>query len=179
MRSWRHHPLVRHPLVRRITGYSAGSVVAVIISEAAFAIVYGWVHTGTTWASAVGFVGGAVPNYILNRRWAWRDRRGRNRRSEISLYMAVALSSFVVSALVTHWAAAGARHLAVGGLWQVMLVAGAYLAVSGVIFIVKFVIYETVVFIKPPDPTRWGSDLVDGSLLPSQLAPAGEEALGA
>lgn len=137
---------VRHPLVRRITGYSAGSVVAVVISEACFAAVYGWGHRGTTLAVAAGFVGGALPNYILNRRWAWRDRRGRNRRQEILLYMAVAVASFLASAVVTHWAEVGARHLTAVRGWQVVLITAAYLGVSGVFFAVKFVIYETVVF---------------------------------
>ena len=149
---------LHHPLVRRITGYSAGSVVAVVISEACFAATYGWGHGGTTLASAAGFVGGAVPNYILNRRWAWRDRRGRNRRTEILLYMAVAVVSFGVSALVTHWAEIGARHLTTVRDWQVVLITAAYLGVSGVFFAVKFVIYETVVFRAVPEG-RSGLDL--------------------
>jgi putative flippase GtrA len=145
--------LVRHPLVRRLTGYSAGSVVAVVISEACFAAVYGWGHSGTTGASAAGFVGGAVPNYILNRRWAWRDRRGRNRRQEILLYLVVAIISFVVSAVVTHWAEAAARHVTADRGWQVVLITAAYLGVSGLFFVVKFVIYETVVFRASEDTT--------------------------
>jgi len=165
--------LVHHPLVRRITGYSAGSVVAVIVSEAAFAAAYGWGHGGTTVASAAGFVGGAVPNYILNRRWAWRDRRGRSRRSEVLLYMAVAFSSFLVSALVTHWAEGIARHLTVNGGWRVVLVTAAYLGVSAVFFVVKFVIYEKLVFTKVPD-----SDELDQRRLGLLVQP-GEEALSA
>ncbi len=148
--SWLKHPLMRHPLTRRITGYSAGSVVAIIISEACFAIALGWLHTGTTAASAIGFVGGAVPNYVLNRRWAWRDRRGRDRRSEIALYMVVAISTFVVSAIVTHWAEEAARRLTSNSGTQVALVTAAYLGVSAFFFVVKFVIYETVVFRKHP-----------------------------
>jgi putative flippase GtrA len=143
---WSTRSLLGHPLARRITGYSAGSVVAVVISEACFAAAYGWGHSGTTWASAAGFVGGAVPNYILNRRWAWRDRRGRNRHQEILLYMAVAVVSFGVSAVVTHWAEIGARHLTTVRGWQVVLITAAYLGVSGAFFAVKFVIYEIVVF---------------------------------
>jgi putative flippase GtrA len=134
--------------VRRITGYSAGSAVAIIISEAGFAGAYGWGHSGTTIASAVGFLGGAVPNYILNRRWAWRDRRGRDRRSEIVMYMTVAIATFVVSALVTHSAEGAARHLTADRSLQVALVTAAFLAVSAVFFVVKFVIYETLVFTK-------------------------------
>jgi putative flippase GtrA len=159
--------------VRRITGYSAGSIVAVIISEAGFAAAYGWGHSGTTLASAAGFVGGAIPNYVLNRRWAWRDRRGRDRRSEIGLYMAVAVASFLVSALATHWAEAGARHLTAVRGWQVALITAAYLVVSAVFFVVKFVIYETVVFRREPDgPTVAGPEVLPA--IAEQSAGAGD-----
>ena len=144
------HPLAQHPLVRRITGYSAGSVIALILSEVAFAAAYGWGHSGTTAASACGFVGGAIPNYILNRRWAWRDRRGRNRRSEISLYAVVSIASFLVSTVATHWCEIGARHLTSSGTWRVGLVTLSFLGVSAVFFVVKLLIYETVVFKKHP-----------------------------
>ena len=127
---------------------------AIVLSEAAFAAALGWGHTGTTVASAVGFIGGAVPNYILNRRWAWRDRRGRDRRTEVALYMVVAMATFVVSAVVTHWAEAVARHLTADRGWQVALTTAAYLVVSGVFFVLKFVIYETVVFTRAPEASE-------------------------
>ena len=73
-------------LVRRFAGYGLGSVVAAATSEIAFVIAYAFLHAGTVGASLAGFVGGAIPNYILNRRWAWQDRTGRCRRSEIMLY---------------------------------------------------------------------------------------------
>ncbi|MGA3351732.1 MAG: GtrA family protein [Acidimicrobiales bacterium] len=149
--AWLRPHLERHPLLRRVTGYSAGSVVAIVLSEAAFAAALGWGHTGTTVASAVGFIGGAVPNYILNRRWAWRDRRGRDWRTEVLLYMAVALATFVVSAVVTHVAEDAARRLTANPGCQVALTTASYLAVSGVFFVLKFVIYETFVFTKAPE----------------------------
>jgi putative flippase GtrA len=143
--------LRRNPLVRRVTGYSAGSVIAMFTSELAFAGVFGWLHGGTAWSSFAGFVGGAVPNYILNRRWAWQDRRGRSRRQEILLYFAVAIASFLVSIVVTDWAEDQARHLTTTHGIEVILVAAAYLAVSGVFFVAKFVIYELLVFTKGPE----------------------------
>jgi len=134
-------------LARRAAGYSAGSVIAAASSELAFVVVLGWLHGGTTWASAAGFVGGAIPNYILNRRWAWSDRRGRDRHSEILLYALVALSTFVASAVATHWAQEGARQATSSHTWTVVLTALAFLGVSGVFFILKFVLYERVVFV--------------------------------
>lgn len=144
-------------LARRVVGYSAGSVIATATSELAFIAVLGWLHGGTTWASAAGFVGGAVPNYILNRRWAWSGRRGRDRRSEAFLYMVVALASFAASAVATHWAQLGARSVTSSHTWTVLLTALAFLGVSGVFFVLKFVLYEKVVFIAPSGPRPSGS----------------------
>jgi putative flippase GtrA len=137
----------RRPLIRRLTGYSASSLVATVMGELAFVLTYGVLRGGTTWASAAGFVGGAIPNYVLNRRWAWADRRGRSRRTEVLLYAAVALGSFAAAALTTHFVEAGVVRLFPQRSWQTAVLAGAYLAVSGVFFLVKFALYERVVFV--------------------------------
>jgi putative flippase GtrA len=121
-------------------------LVAAGAGELAFVTTYGWGHAGSTWATAAGFVAAAVPNYVLNRRWAWPDRRGRGRRTEVALYVAVVLVSFAGSAVATHWAAIGAGRVATGRGWQTFVVAAAYLGVSGVFFLLKFGLYETVVF---------------------------------
>ena len=135
------------PVVRRVVGYSAGSAIATVTSELAFLGTLGWLHAGTTWASAAGFVGGAIPNYVLNRRWVWSDRRGHERTTEVGLYMAVALSSFAASAVATHWAQQGARSLTGDHGWTVLLTGLAFLGVSAVFFVLKFALYEWLVFI--------------------------------
>jgi putative flippase GtrA len=153
--------LRRSPLLRRITGYSAGSVIAAFTSELAFAGAFGWLHSGTTWASLAGFIGGAIPNYFLNRRWAWQGRNGRSRRSEITLYAIVSIASFLVSAVVTDVVERYARHLTTSAGLRVVLVAAAYLAVSGVFFVGKFVAYELIVFTKGPGDRGGSSSLSD------------------
>lgn len=133
-------------LLRRLVTYSLGSVVAATCGELAFIAVYGWLAAGNVAASAAGFVGGAVPNYIVNRRWVWGDRRGRRPRSESLLYWTVALCSFGASVEVTDRAEDWARSLTDDRAWRVLLVAGAYLAVAGVFFVVKFVLFHFLVF---------------------------------
>lgn len=134
------------PLVRRITGYSAGSLIAVVTSELCFAAAWGVLHTTNEIANLLGFLGGAVPNYILNRKWAWKDRDGRSRRSEIIWYFSVAIVTYLLSTVITGWAESGTRSLAHSHDLRVVLVAASYLAVSGVMFILKFIVYEKVVF---------------------------------
>jgi putative flippase GtrA len=154
--------LRRSPLVRRITGYSAGSVIAAFTSELAFAGAFGWLHADTTWASLAGFIGGAIPNYFLNRRWAWQGRNGRSRRSEITLYAAVSIASFLVSVVVTDAVERWAKHLTASSGLRVVLVAAAYLAVSGVFFVGKFVAYEFIVFTKGPAEPAGSASRSDG-----------------
>lgn len=137
-------------LSQRIMGYSLGSVIAAITSELAFLAAYGLGGAGPAIASAAGFVGGAVPNYILNRRWAWADRRGRRRRTEVLLYAAVALSSYAASVLATRATERWAHHVTTDHTGQVLLVGAAYLAVSGVFFVIKFLLYHFAVFTAGP-----------------------------
>jgi putative flippase GtrA len=154
--------VARRPLIRRLTGYSAGSLVAAATGELAFVATFGWAHAGTTWATAAGFVAAAVPNYVLNRRWAWPDRRGRDRRTEVSLYLVVVSVSFMASVVATHWAEAGAVRVSPDHGWQTLLVAAAYLAVSGAFFLLKFAVYDTVVFTPVAEGDQPAPDSVPG-----------------
>jgi putative flippase GtrA len=138
------------PLIQRFAGYGLGSIIAAATSEMAFVIAYAFLHAGTVGASLAGFVGGAIPNYFLNRRWAWQDRRGRSRRSEVLLYAAVSIVSFVVSVIMTKAAEQWARHLTQDKTWRVVMIAGAYLTASGIVFLAKFVLYDLFVFTKGP-----------------------------
>jgi hypothetical protein len=54
----------------RMTRYTIGSLIAAATSAVVFAVLY-VVGASTTACSVVAFVAGAVPNWILNRRWAW------------------------------------------------------------------------------------------------------------
>ena len=63
--------ILQSPLNARITRYTLGSIVAATTSAIVFAVMY-VMGFGTTACSIVAFIAGAIPNWILNRRWAWR-----------------------------------------------------------------------------------------------------------
>jgi putative flippase GtrA len=130
----------------RFGRYTLGSVVAVITSEVAFIACYGTGLLGTTPASAVAFLAGAVPNYVLNRSWAFGQRGKVNVRREVVLYTIVSLVSFGASAVGTKWASHWAPHVTSSHVLRTGLVAGAYLVVQGVLFIAKFIIFQKVIF---------------------------------
>jgi putative flippase GtrA len=136
-------------LAIKATRYTIGSVVAVVASEIAFVVCYGTGVLGTTASSAVAFVAGAIPNYILNRRWAWQRRGRLHVGREVIGYAMVSLFSFAAAAASTGWASHATRHLAISHAQRTALVAGAYLATYGVLFVLKFIVFDLVVFAVP------------------------------
>lgn len=139
----------------RFGRYSLGSVIALASSEATFVLCFGPARLGTTVASVLAFLAGAIPNYLVNRYWAW-GRRGRLRVArEVVAYVAVILASLVVSVIATGAAARVAGDMTHGHSAQTALVSLAYLGTQGVLFFAKFAVFQAVIFVDPPgaDPS--------------------------
>jgi putative flippase GtrA len=123
--------------------YSASSVVAVVVSQIAFALCY-WLGASAVLATLVAWLAGAVPNYLLSRRWAW------GRPGQLLPYAMIVVGSAVTAALVT----TATDHLVQGidsHAWKTVLVTGSYFGTYGVLFILKFVLFDRLVFAKPAD----------------------------
>jgi putative flippase GtrA len=129
----------------RIWRYTASSVVAAATSAVVFAVAYA-LGAGTVPANVLAFVAGAVPNWVLNRSWAW-ERRGRvHVGREVLLYAVVSLASLAASSAATGWAGHAARTVTDNSAVRVLLVAAAYVATYGLLFVAKYLVYELVVF---------------------------------
>jgi putative flippase GtrA len=143
------HWLRTRPLGRKLTRYSIGSVVALVTSEVVFAWSYGAGWLDTTGASIAAFVAGAVPNWVLNRVWAW-GRRGRVRPGrEILLYAAVSLASLAALVGATGLAGHFVRHATASHAERTAAVAAVYLAACAILFGLKFWVFDAVVFAEP------------------------------
>jgi putative flippase GtrA len=153
----------------RVTRYALGSVVALAASEIAFVLCYTTGVVGTTAASVIAFVAGAIPNYVLNRTWAWQ-RRGRvHVGREVFGYAVVSLISLATAAASTGWVNHAAPSITTSHLQRTALVAGTYMATYGVLFVLKFVAFELVIFARPVSPPRPPDD-------PRETQPIGEVA---
>lgn len=139
--------LLEYPHIKKIARYTTGSVVALLTSVVVFAIMLD-AGTGTTWASIGAFFAGAIPNWILNRRWAWEQTGRVSIAREVIGYIVISAIALVASS-----AATGAVHDWVNspgneplnGL-RTILVTGTYVAVQGALFVAKYLVYERWVF---------------------------------
>ncbi len=134
-RTW---PELRGTLLR----YAAGSVVATVCSEVTFLVLYGPVHAGTTTASVLGWLAGALPNYWLNRTYAWRRQGRASLRSEVLPYIAIVLVTLVLATVATGAADRLLQHLEVAESVRWAAVGATFLGVYGVVFVLRFLLLD-------------------------------------
>jgi putative flippase GtrA len=127
----------------RLSRYTAGSIVAFVISEATLILCFGTGLMGAAPASAVSFVAGAIPNYLLNRSWVWKRRGSVPIRRELLPYMLVSAATLVIAAIATSLAAAIAPP---GHRAQTLFVAIAYFITYGLLFVAKFAVFQRFIF---------------------------------
>lgn len=137
--------LCRSALGERVTRYTLGSIVAAATSAVVFGLLY-VAGLGTTACSVIAFVAGAVPNWILNRRWVWTVRGRVAVGREIVAYVVVSALTLVASSEATAWTQRQVQHLPAHTGLRVMIVTASYLAVFAVLFAARFAIYEVWIF---------------------------------
>jgi putative flippase GtrA len=138
--------LSRTAWAAKITKYAVGSVVALTTSVIVFAVM-DWLHIRTGIDSAAAFVAGAIPNWILNRKWAWKMEGRVEWMREIVAYTIISVLVWAASTWATgntqNWAH---DHIPAGTGLRVIVTTAAYVVVQAVFFVVKFVIYDKWVF---------------------------------
>jgi len=126
--------------------YTGASIIAGIISEIVFLVTY-WFGAVPLVASLLAFVAGAVPNYLMNRYWAWQRRGRADRTMEILPYAVIVVVTAVIAILVTTAADRWVRDHIAAHAWQTALVCAAFLATYGVMFVLKFVLFDRFIFV--------------------------------
>ncbi|MQA96901.1 MAG: hypothetical protein GEV11_20480 [Streptosporangiales bacterium] len=137
--------LTRSRLAGIVSRYTAGSVIAAVVSEATLLLLLGLHVTGPTGATVAAWVAGAITNYGLNR-WAW-GKRGRPRLwREFVPYWITALVSLGVSIWSTDLAHSAAPALFADRTLQVAFVGFVFLVTYAVLFVGKFLLFHYVLF---------------------------------
>jgi putative flippase GtrA len=136
--------------------YTGASVIAGVISEAVFVVAY-WFGAVPLVASLLAFVAGAVPNYLMNRYWAWQHRGRPDRMREVLPYAMIVVVTALTAIVVTTAADRWVRDHVTAHPVQVILVSAAFLATYGTMFILKFVLFDRFIFVdraaRTPDTT--------------------------
>jgi putative flippase GtrA len=129
-------------LAPKLLRYFTGSVVATICSEVVFVALYGVLGMGTTWSSVLSWLAGAVPNFWLNRNWAWQRKGRPSLRDEVLPYVAIIVATLVLATVLTHATDVWLHHQGVSSSLRVAIVAAVFLGTYVIVFALRFVLLD-------------------------------------
>ncbi len=158
LRLWR---LYHTPQGRKLFRYTMVSVISTVVSFSVLGFVYGVLRLGsevpdTLFANIVA----AFPSYYLNRTWAWGKTGRSHITREVLPFWALAVSGIVFSIFT----ASAARHLSdvhhLHHLGRTVLVLGANLAAFGILWVLKFLLFNRLFHVHP---LREAEELVEAA----------------
>ena len=126
--------------------YAAGSVVAFGCSEIVLIGAYTLLGVGARTCAILAWLAGAVPNYVLNRRWAWRKQGRAAFLRETLPYWAITLGTAAFAVGATSLADGWVHRSVSSRGEQSLLFGGVYFVAYGIVFVVKFVLFDKIVF---------------------------------
>lgn len=132
---------------RKAVKYSFASAVSVVVSEAVLFVSYGPIRLGSAvecniLATAVA----AVPSYYLNRNWVWGKTGSSHLWREVVPFWVVAFLGLAFSLLAVSLAQTLCRESHLRHLVTSAVVSLAALASYGILWVGKFVLFNTVLF---------------------------------
>ena len=129
--------------------YSAVSVISVMVNLVL--LVFAFAALGWSAAPANIFAVGvsAIPSYYLNRAWAWGKRGRSHLLKEVVPFWALAFLGLVISTIAVHEVGNNIKqyHKAV----QTVIVAATNIGAFGVLWVVKFIIFNELLFKHHPE----------------------------
>ncbi len=148
----------RAPEGMKLVRYSMVSVVAVAVYELLLFITLGLLHWTATSANVFAVCVSAIPSYYLNRAWTWGKTGRSHLMKEIVPFWAMALLGLVFSTVVVDFAKGVSDNVTSIHLVQTLIVMFAGLAAFGVLWIVKFMVLNRVLFAHKPSHASVAAD---------------------
>jgi putative flippase GtrA len=130
----------------RVGRFAVASVVATVVTELSFLALYGADLAGAEVAGVIAFVAGAVPKFVLSRWWVWRRPGTPSLLGEVVPYGLIAAGTGLAAGLVTGLAERVIEQQVESRPWQVGLVGAAFLATMVLMFAVRYVLFDRLVF---------------------------------
>jgi putative flippase GtrA len=133
---------------QKLFKYSMASVVAVILSNLLLALFVGVIDMSEVLASTLATTISAVPSYEMNRKWAWGKSGKSHLVKEVLPFWGLALLGLLVSDVAVYLAGRYAKHHHWTHSGKTILVLAVYFGAFGVLWVGKFLIFNSVMFVQ-------------------------------
>jgi putative flippase GtrA len=134
------------PHGKRMFRYTMVSVVAVPVGLIFDVVALTVFHWSAGWSGIFGAGFGAVPSYYLNRSWAWGKSGRSHLWKEIVPFWIIAFISVLFAGWTQSLAEHYVKHHDIAGLGRLVIILGAYLGGFALLWAVKYVIFNKVLF---------------------------------
>jgi putative flippase GtrA len=131
---------------RKLFRYSMASVVAVIVSTICLVIFNGLIGLSAVVSSTLSTSIAAVPSYEMNRKWAWGKTGRSHLMKEVVPFWGLALIGWGFSTLCVRLMEDYAKQHAFSHLLETSTLTFVYIAAFGVLWVIKFVIFNKLMF---------------------------------
>lgn len=127
----------------RLLRYGTTSVLALGISEAVLLVVTESTALGGATSALLANIAGTVPSYLLSRYWIWPEADRRRVGRQVVLYWMISLVSMGLSSVTVGLVA---DHVPRTRILHMLLLGAAYLVVSFILWVAKYVSYRRLIF---------------------------------
>jgi putative flippase GtrA len=151
----------QRPHVGRMFRYSMVSVITTGVSLGVLTMVYGFFHWSEVPATVFANCVATVPSYILNRRWVWKKSGRSHVWREIIPFWATSLVGIALSTVTATLARNFSERHDLHHLASTVVVDGANLLAFGILWVVKFLIFNRLFHSTPAEAVAAESELVE------------------
>lgn len=127
----------------RLFRYGATSVIALGVSEAVVLWLQDATALGAVSAALIANLAGGVPSYLLSRYWIWPESDRRRVGRQFVLYWVISFASMGLSSFTY---GVVADHVPRERIMHIVLLGIAYLVISLVLWVAKYVSYRSFCF---------------------------------
>jgi putative flippase GtrA len=149
--------------VHKFIRYTMVSGVAVIISQVTLVLCTGVFGLSAILSNTVAAVVSTPASYELNRKWAWGKSGKSHMWREVAPFWGFTLIGYLGSTGTVQLADTMTKSHDVHGLPRVLAIMGAQLFAYGIVWIVKFLVFNRIVFAVRPTAVGGDDDGVVGA----------------
>ena len=139
----------RSPTGQKFLKYSAVSVISVIIAQILLILAFNVIRWSAADSNIFAVGVSSIPSYYLNRAWAWQKRGRSHFMKEVLPFWGLAFLGLVLSTIAVDFVDGHVHglHQAVRSL----VVQATNIGAFGVLWIVKFIIFNELMFKHHPE----------------------------
>jgi len=142
--------ILRHPSSVKLYKYASVSIISTVISQVTLLLTFGVFHLmSEVPANVLANVVATPPSYYLNRKWVWGKGGKSHLWREVVPFWVLSFLGLALSSLAVWGAGSFARDHNLSHAATSLLVNMANLVSFGLLWIVKFVIYQRLFHIDP------------------------------